>query len=57
MKLMRLYDRMNERFAVQRQYDQLIQMLRQEFDAEPLTLVQQWYNQWQYKHSQRLSAQ
>ncbi|WP_341279032.1 response regulator [Paenibacillus sp. FSL H8-0537] len=56
-ELMRLYDRMNERFAVQRQYDQLIQMLRQEFDAEPLTLVQQWYNQWQYKHSQRLSAQ
>lgn len=45
-KLMRLFDRLDDRFSVKKQYDRLIHMLRHEYDAEPHSDVRKWFEEW-----------
>lgn len=49
--LMKLYNKLNDRFAVQEQYEALVTMLLDEFDETPDSEVQDWYNNWKEKQS------
>lgn len=48
-ELMRLYDRVQDRFMVEKQYELLVTMLQQEFDVEPQPVVQAWFKEWKNK--------
>ncbi|MDF2658442.1 MAG: histidine kinase [Paenibacillus sp.] len=48
-ELMRLYDRIQDRFLVEKQYELLVTMLRQEFDVELQPVVQVWFKEWKNK--------
>src|SRR5699024_566346 len=45
------YPKLNDRFAVQEQYEALVTMLLDEFDETPDSEVQDWYNNWKEKQS------
>jgi two-component system LytT family response regulator len=44
--LMKLYDRLQQRIAVEEQYQRLTQILKYELDIEPDELITRWYEQW-----------
>ncbi|WP_232697996.1 response regulator [Brevibacillus daliensis] len=44
--LMKLYDTMGDREAVEGQYNSLTDMLREEFEMAPHADVREWYKQW-----------
>lgn len=51
--LMQLYDSLEDSYSVREQYDKLITMLKEEYEATPDESIQQWYQQWherQIKH-------
>ncbi|MEI7025118.1 response regulator [Paenibacillus sp. y28] len=48
-ELMQLYDRLQDRFSVERQFTLLQDMLMKEFDAVPQQTVLQWYSLWRSK--------
>lgn len=55
--LMQLYDVLGDRYSVQEQYDKLIQMLKDEYEATPDESIQQWYLQWKVKQIKNNSTQ
>ncbi|WP_248929235.1 response regulator [Paenibacillus hamazuiensis] len=44
--LMKLYDVLEERTAVEEQYKNLVQLLEQELDASPSNRIAEWYENW-----------
>lgn len=45
-RLMQLYGQLGNFQAVDQQYEQLATMLRDEYDAQPRLIVQEWYQSW-----------
>ncbi|GIN22902.1 hypothetical protein J1TS3_40360 [Siminovitchia fordii] len=43
--LMQLYDSLEDSYSVREQYDKLITMLKEEYEATPDESIQQWYQQ------------
>jgi len=50
--LMKLYHKVEDRFAVQEQYQALKEMLFNEFDEEPSLDIQNWFDAWKEKNIQ-----
>ncbi|WNC15333.1 response regulator [Brevibacillus brevis] len=44
--LMRLYDQLEDRFSVEKQYELLMSMLHSEYDVKPHATVQEWFENW-----------
>ena len=44
--LMQLYGRLGDRNAVARCYENLVAMLKEEYDTQPSDGIQTWYEEW-----------
>ncbi len=52
--LMKLYDRLGDRFAVEKQYERLFDMLNSEMSLEPHSHVKEWLKAWRRKEFNHL---